>query len=110
MFDETACDGILVARGAMGSPWIFKNIEEYLGSGALHPSLSVETRIKALKEHLSLVEKYGATTASVRLGFMKKTALWYLKDFPSAARARAKVTSAESIEQLLKTIGELPKK
>ncbi|MBU0671493.1 MAG: tRNA-dihydrouridine synthase family protein, partial [Candidatus Margulisbacteria bacterium] len=35
MFDETGCDGVLVARGSMGKPWIFEQINEYLKTGTL---------------------------------------------------------------------------
>ena len=42
LVEETGCDGIMVARGAKGNPWIFKQITHYLETGELLPRPSVE--------------------------------------------------------------------
>ncbi|MFH1958575.1 MAG: tRNA dihydrouridine synthase DusB [bacterium] len=107
MFKETGCDGIFVARGAFGNPGIFAGIKNYLESGIPPEKRTVAQKTALLKKHLSYIEKYSDVG---KTGFMKKVALWYLKDFPGSARARAEASSAESVEQLLKIIDELKTK
>ncbi len=91
MFEETGCDGVLVARGALGNPWIFAEIEN--GSS---PTISPEEKISAAKKHLNYIEKYKTMSPSSKLGFMKKTALWYIKGFPSARKIRRTLSAASS--------------
>ncbi|MFH1351954.1 MAG: tRNA dihydrouridine synthase DusB [bacterium] len=110
MFKETGCDGIFVARGAFGNPCIFTDIKNYLKSGMPPEKRTVTQKIVLLKKHLSYIEKYSEKSPAGKTGFMKKAALWYLKDFPGSARARAEVSSAESVEQLLKIIDEFKTK
>ena len=104
MFDETGCDGILVARGALGNPWIFKKIEEYLKNGGGSDEVSLEEKKKVLKKHLCYVDKYKAISQSGKIGIMRKIAIWYLKNIPHAARVRSQITSAKSYTDLLEVI------
>ncbi|MDP3791784.1 MAG: tRNA dihydrouridine synthase DusB [Candidatus Omnitrophota bacterium] len=107
MLDETACDGVLVARGALGNPWIFKQIDDYLKHGKLHKMVSLEEKKKVLKKHLSYVDKYRDMSNNGKTGFMKKIAIWYLKGVPGAPRLREKITSAKNYEEILATISSV---
>ncbi|MBA3066852.1 tRNA dihydrouridine synthase DusB [bacterium] len=122
MLDDTGCDGIIVARGAMGNPWLFKDINDFLKDGFCQPSRDKKYRLDVLKKHISYIKKYselpprtprripGASeTHSVKssIGLMRKAALWYLKGFALAASARGKVTSAQNYEELLKILDKL---
>lgn len=107
MIDETGCDGILVARGALGNPWIFKDIENYLKNGKepMAPSLAVKKKI--LKEHLVYIEKYSDLAQPHKTGFMGKVAMWYLKGVPDAARIREQICKTKSYEELLNLISRV---
>ena len=48
LYEETGCDGIMVGRGALGAPWIFAQIEAYLGHGTLLPDPPVAKRMAVL--------------------------------------------------------------
>jgi tRNA-dihydrouridine synthase B len=50
MIDQTGCDGITAARGALGHPWIFKEIEHYLKTGKLLPSVDLEEKKKVQRK------------------------------------------------------------
>ena len=108
MFDETGCDGILVARGAFGNPWIFKNIETYLKSGAIVPEPGLPARKKVLKKHLAYIDKYRDSKPASKVGFMRKIAIWYLRGFPYAANTRDQISRVKSYSDLLKLIDSLP--
>jgi nifR3 family TIM-barrel protein len=106
MFDDTACDGILVARGAFGNPWIFEQIEKFLQHGTMPPPVSVVTRKEVLKRHLAYVMEFKQNSPSGKIGFMRKVALWYLKGFPNAAKVRGQINSVQNYEELLHFIDE----
>jgi tRNA-dihydrouridine synthase B len=107
MFDLTDCDGITVARGALGNPWIFKNIETYLKNNQAAQHIPIEERIKTLKKHLSYIYKYKEIHPSSKVGYMRKVSLWYLKDFPNACRTRGMVNPMQSYQELLKLLDSI---
>ncbi|MBN1354092.1 MAG: tRNA dihydrouridine synthase DusB [Candidatus Omnitrophica bacterium] len=104
MLDETGCDGITVARGALGNPWIFKNIENYLKSGAPSETPGLSAKKSMLKKHLSYIEKYKDISSDDKLGFMGKVAMWYLKGLYNASRIRAEICRVRSYRELIRLI------
>ena len=107
MFDRTQCDGILVARGAFGRPWIFKQIKSYLTDGVLLPEPTLEERLAVLIRHLQYIEKYKLLPERVKVGFSRKVAIWYLRGFKHAAAVRDAVGRAHSFQEFYKLIGDL---
>jgi nifR3 family TIM-barrel protein len=107
MFSETGCDGILVARGALGRPWIFKNIDAYLRGKEISPITMRERKI-TLKKHLAYLQKYKAAKETIKMGFMRKVTLWYLKDFSESAKVRSLVCRVKDYSGLLALIDNLP--
>jgi tRNA-dihydrouridine synthase B len=101
MLTETGCDGILVARGAFGSPWIFRDIQNYLQQGVCAPEEDLSVRKAVLKRHLAYIAAYKECSASGKIGFMRKVTIWYLKGFPGAARIRGLVGAIPDYESLL---------
>ena len=106
MFDETGCDGILVARGAFGNPWIFGQIEEFLTTNTLPPEASRSRRKQVLKRHLAYMMKFKQNSPAGKIGLMRKVSLWYLKGFPNAAKVRGQINSVTEYERLLNFIDE----
>ena len=91
MFDETGCDGILVARGAFGNPWIFRDIKNYLDHGRIAENPGLPEKKRILKKHLLYIERYKETAHANKMGIMGKTAMWYLKGLPNASRIRERI-------------------
>ena len=58
MFDYTGVDGIMIARGSVGNPWIFRNIIEYLENNNLIENPTLEERIDMAIRHLNETIKY----------------------------------------------------
>ena len=102
MIEKTGCDRVLAARGAMGNPWIFREIEEYLASGRIIPRPSREERKAALAKHLSYAERHRGGDSPGKVGFMRKVTVWYLRGLPGAGELRRRVYQAGSYGELMK--------
>ncbi len=98
MLKETGCDGIMIARGALGNPWIFRQLQELQQSGCYAP-VSTGERAETIKEHLNLfVAEHGEAVAVREI---KKHIGWYAKGFAGASEIRRTANSASSIEDIL---------
>ncbi|MDD5427795.1 MAG: tRNA dihydrouridine synthase DusB [Candidatus Omnitrophica bacterium] len=107
MLDETGCDGILVARGALGNPWIFEEIEGYLAGGQTHTPPSWSSRKSVLKKHIIAIEKFKDHGPRGNVGHMRKAVYWYLKGLPLAAKTREKVSLVKSYDKMLQLVDDL---
>jgi len=94
MLDETGCDMVMVGRGAMGNPWIFRDIEHFLKSGQFPEPPDFVEKITLCLEQLSASERiYGERYAS---NTMKKHTGWYLKGMPGSVSIKEQVFHARS--------------
>jgi len=108
MIEETACDGVMVARGAYGDPWIFKDIEAYLSSGKLPPKRKIEEKLEAAKKHIGYIEKYKDMEAKSKVGYMRKVAQWYTKGFPHTCSIRRIMGNAGTKGQIIALLERTP--
>lgn len=89
MLDQTGCDGLLVARGSLGNPWIFREIDEYLKNGVIVPRPDINEIIKTMRLHLEMIiSEHGEKNA---IPIMRKFIGWYLKGKPFVRAVRQKV-------------------
>jgi nifR3 family TIM-barrel protein len=108
MLADTGCDGIMVARGALGAPWIFRQVLELGATGAYVP-ITNAGRADAIQQHLQLyLREYGESVAARE---MKKHIGWYAKGFAGAAEIRREANGARStadIHSISERIREIP--
>ena len=100
MIDLTGCDGVLVARGSFGNPWIFQQVKTYLQDGILLPDPPLPERLATLKRHVQYIEKHKILADKSKLGFSRKIAVWYLKNFRHATDLRNQAAQAKSFPEL----------
>lgn len=101
MFSQTGCDGVMIARGAMGNPWIFReSIERLAGSAPTVPTRE-ERRTTAVIHFDHLCALYGEYTAVAE---MRKHLSWYVKGLAGAARFRSLVNTIGEKQQLRQAI------
>ena len=100
MFEETGCDMVMIARGALGNPWIFRSLcegRDYIPSA--------EEKIDIIKEHFaSVLEEKGEYTG-VRV--MRKHVGWYLKGMRGAAEMRRRINEMESADEIFSALDSL---
>ena len=97
MLQETGCDGLMVARGSLGNPWIFRQTEELLTGQTLTPVTAADRVATALK-HLELFTTEAGEAVAVRE--MKKHLGWYIHGVSQAAALRRQVNTSQSLDEL----------
>ena len=98
MLEETGCDAVMIARGAMGNPWIFRESLDLL-AGAEPQAPTPAERYAAACRHLELFSELEGDR--VALMEMRKHLSWYSKGLPGAAQFRAAVNGIENGAQLV---------
>ena len=100
MFEYTGCDGIMIARGAQGNPWIFKTIlegKEYVPSN--------EERLKIILQHINYALENEENPKQAVLK-MRKHIAWYLKGMKNSTYIKDRINREENIEEVKKMLIE----
>ena len=97
MLEYTDCDGLMLARGAMGNPFLFAEITAYL-EGREYIAPTIEQRMKVAMEHIKLMISYKGEYTGVMEA--RKHLAWYIQGQKGAAAARERVNRASTLEEL----------
>ena len=98
MQDETNCDGFMIARGAEGNPWIFKQILHYFETGKKLEKPSFAEVTDMILRHAQMQIGFKGEYTGIRE--MRKHAAWYTAGYKNSSRLRAKICEVENYEQL----------
>ena len=102
MLKETGCDGIMVARGAKGNPWLFGRINHYLDTGQVLPGPSMaEIKAMILRHGRMLVRFKGE---GVTMREMRGHMAWYTKGMPHSATLRNEINQVETLEGFIELL------
>jgi len=103
-FDETGCDAVMVGRGALGRPWLFTAIRDYLTSGSYRDWDCTQT-VRVVLDHLDLgIAEFGEQTAVVRF---RKHLLWYTKGIPGVVALRPAMSTVSTRQQVTEVLGRV---
>ena len=102
MFEETGCDGIMVARGAQGNPWLFRDLKVYGETGRLPERPSMEEIKKMILRHAVLLTEEKGEYIAMRE--MRKHIGWYTAGLPGSAAFRGRINEIEELGQLEEVI------
>ncbi len=105
MFEQTGCDGVMIARAARGNPWIFDQIKSYIERGEKKEKPDIGTVFSMILHHTEeLMKDKGEYTA---VHEMRKHVAWYTAGYPHSAALRRRVNTVASFEELKALIMEV---
>ncbi len=99
MFEYTGCDGIMIARGALGNPWIFKSIidcKDYIPTN--------EERLNIIMEHIDNALEYDKENPRQAVLKMRKHIAWYLKGMYGGTKIKDTINRTDDIEDVKKIL------
>lgn len=106
MLEKTACDMVMVGRGALGNPWIFREINGYLNENtSVLPSPTLEERIITIRKHIGLMCEYKEERRAMKEA--RKHVAWYLHGMKNAASFRKRsgeLVTLEDLDRLLEDV------
>ena len=94
VLDYTGCDYLMVGRGAMGNPFIFEQINDYLENG-VYKKYTLTDRLEAFVKYLELTEKY-----NIRFANIKQQAIRFTKGTVGGAQLRNRLSTATNTDDL----------
>jgi len=94
MFDETNCDYVMIGRGAMGNPFLFEQINDYLKTNTYH-EYSFKDRLDSFFDYLHLTDQY-----KIKFANLKSQAMRFTKGMNGGSKLRAKITLSTNIKEL----------
>jgi len=105
MFDQTGCDAVMIGRGAVHNPWIFRDAKVFLKTGKIPGPPSLEERIELLKKHYLFSIEYKGEHKGVLE--MRKHLSGYLKDLPYIAKFRLELMRHDHFEPIMEKLEAL---
>ena len=103
MFKQTGVDGIMIGRGALGNPWIFREIIQYLKEENVTEVTNKE-KLQVMLEHINLEVKEKGENVAVKE--MRKHISYYIKNLPNATIIRNEVNKIEKQDELIACLTE----
>ena len=104
MFEKTGVDGIMIGRGSLGNPWIFRNIKHYLETGEKLEQPTLQERKEVMKRHIELsIQDKGENVA---IHEIRKHISWYTKNLPNSSDFRNRVNHTENSQALIDLVDE----
>lgn len=105
MKEHTDCDGIMIARGAQGNPWIFKRVSHYMKTGNILEEPTIFEKVDVIKKHLAMMIAIKGEHVAIRE--MRKHCGWYLKGLNNGAKIRHLINQTTSVEEIMALLNEL---
>ena len=89
----SGCDGVMLGRGALGNPWIYREVEAVLAGASPPGAPDFVERQRVLLRHVELQERYEPQP----LGHLRRVISWYFKACPGVAEFRNRVNRSQSV-------------
>ena len=106
MQSRTGCDGVVVGRGCLGRPWLFRDLADAFAGRPVQPPPLLRDVVQVMQEHVRLLvahrdsERYGTRDFRKHVG-------WYLTGYPVGGVKRRQLSEVASIAQVDDLLGEL---
>ena len=107
MIEATGCDGVMLARGALGNPWIYREVQAALTGGELPAPPSIADRAAVLADHFTyLRELYGDAHACLRV---RRVVSWYIVGVVGGSDMRVRAFKVEEPAHVESIISDFAK-
>jgi nifR3 family TIM-barrel protein len=106
MLTETRCDGVVVGRGCLGRPWLFRDLALAFAGAAVPPPPALGEVVEVMRRHARLLvemmgsERYGVTDFRKHVG-------WYLTGYAAGPERRRRLAQSSSLAELDRLLDEL---
>lgn len=97
LMERSGCDGVMVARGARGNPWIFAQIDEYFRTGRELPRPDMAELCSMILRHCRMLMDFSGEDLAIRQ--MRKHVGWYSTGYPASAALRREINGAATYEE-----------
>lgn len=102
MQNETGCDGFMIARGAQGNPWIFRQILHYFETGEILPKPEFQEVRDMILRHAQMMIDFKGEYIAIRE--IRKHAAWYTAGYKNSSKLRVAINEVENLSDLAKTL------
>lgn len=102
MFEYTGVDGIMIGRGAIGNPWIFRELINFFKTGNIMERPSNNEKLEMIKEHLNLLVSYKGEEVAVKE--FRKYLSYYTKGLKNSSEFRNEVNKLETKEEVIENL------
>jgi len=102
--EQTGCDSVMIGRGAQGNPFLFRQIKAYLQTGK-YTQISLQERLETIEKHLRLLVSHKGEARGILEA--RKHIAWYLKGLPHSAARKARVFTANTLQDMLSILSEI---
>ena len=92
----SGCDGVMVGRGALGNPWLYRELDAALADAPTPAPPTFEQRKATVLEHIALACRYDERP----LGPLRRVTCWYFRDLPGVKQFRDAVHRAQTVEEI----------
>ena len=104
MFEYTGVDGIMIARGALGNPWIFEQIINMDNENKTDREITNKEKLEIIIKHLELEIQNKTEITAIRE--MRKHISWYLKNLKDSTKIKNKINKIENKQELIDCLTE----
>ncbi len=99
MIDETGCDLVMIGRGSLGNPWIFREANYFIKTNKKMPPPSLKEKLAVIKNHLEdMISIKGERKG---LQEMRKHLGWYTKGLPNSSKIRVELFEIKNKNELI---------
>src|SRR5690606_4396239 len=105
MMAETGCNGVVVGRGCLGRPWLFRDLALAFAGRPVPPAPALGQVVEVLRRHAHLLAEWLTEPVAVR--DVRKHVGWYLHGYPVGPEARRRLTAATTMAALDRELDRL---
>ena len=96
MYEQTGCDLVMIGRGALGRPWLFAQVRQYLRTGTIPPEPDLEEKMQIMLRQIALTCQLKGEYIGMKE--CRKHASWYMKGMRGAAALREESSHLSTFE------------